>query len=367
MSQLEKLKDFFGSFQKENRFLGVDIGTSSIKVVQLKKEKERGVLETYGEISLSSYGGGEVGRSAILGPDKLKEAISDIIKEAKVSAKNAVLSVPLRNSFLTVMRMPRIPDDELKDAIPYEARKYIPVPLSDVIVDWWVLPASSKERAESSIGSGTRDFVEVFLAAVPRDIIEKHKTVFSELGFENLFFEIEPFSFARSSLRRDLGTVLLMDVGAKSVKFAIADGGAVRASHNFEKGSQEISLAISQSLSVDFERAEFFKRDIGLMRSPETEGITKIIEPVVDMINEEGERFLLDWKKRGGETINKVIVGGGGAMLKNLNDSIIKKYGVEVETAHPFSKVVYPAFLERPLLEIGSTFANAIGLALKNF
>jgi len=87
----------------------------------------------------------------------------------------------------------------------------------------------------------------------------------------------------------------------------------------------------------------------------------------VDIINGEGERFLLDWKRKGGETINKAIVGGGGAMLKNVNDSIIKKYGVEVETANPFSKVVYPAFLEPSLKEIGATFTNAIGLALKNF
>lgn len=371
MSQLEKLKEFFSGFQKENRFLGVDIGTSSIKVVQLKKEKERGIIETYGEISLAFYGppagGGDVGRSVSLSSDKLKEALADIVKEAKITAKSAIVSIPLRNSFLTIMKMPRLGDDELRDAIPYEARKYVPVPLADVIVDWWVLPPSGKERAESSIGSGTRDFSEVFLAAVPRDIIDRYKNIFLEVGFDVPSFEIEPFSFARSSLRRDLGTVLLMDFGAKSVKFAIADAGAIRASHNVEKGSQDISLTISQSLSVDFERAEVLKREVGLSHSPEVEGVSRVIEPIVDIINAEGERFLLDWKRRGGETIGKVIVGGGGAMLKNLNDSIIKKYGVEVETANPFSKVVYPVFLEQSLREIGATFTNAIGLALKNF
>jgi Tfp pilus assembly PilM family ATPase len=202
---------------------------------------------------------------------------------------------------------------------------------------------------------------------VPRDIIDGLKNIFLEIGFEIASFEIEPFSFARSSLRRDLGTVLLMDFGAKNVKFAIADGGAIRAVHNVEKGSQDISLMLSQSLGIDFERAEILKREVGLLHNPQTEGVSKVIDPIVDMINSEGERFLLDWKRTGGETIGKVIVGGGGAMLKNLNDSIIKKYGVEVETANPFSKVVYPAFLEPSLKEIGATFTNAIGLALKNF
>lgn len=366
MPQFEKLKGLFSGFQKGNRFLGVDIGTSSIKVAQLRKEKERAILETYGEISLASYGAGDVGRSVVVSPDKSKEALLDITKEAKVSAKTASVSIPLRNSFLTVMHIPRLPDDELKEAIPYEARKYVPVPLADVIVDWWVLPLSGKERAESSIGSGTRHFVDVFLAAVPRDIIENLQNVFLDAGFESSF-EIESFAFARSALRRDLGTVLLMDFGAKSIKFAIADAGAIRAAHNIEKGSQDISLTLSQSLGVDFERAEILKREVGLLYKPETEGVSQVIEPIVDIINSEGERFLLDWKRRGGETISKVIVGGGGALLKNLNDSIIKKFGVEVETASPFSKVVYPAFLEPSLREIGATFTNAIGLALKNF
>ena len=367
MPPFEKLKDFFAGFQKENRFLGVDIGTSSIKIAQIRKERERGILETYGEISLASYGAGDVGRSITANQSKIKEALTDLTKEAKVTAKSAVVSVPLRNSFLTVMKMPRLPDNDLKEAIPYEARKYIPVPISDVVVDWWVLPPSGKERAEMSIGSGTRSFIEVFLAAVPRDFIEKYKNIFLESGLEIESFEIEPFSCARASLRRDLGTVLLMDFGARSVKFAIADGGAIRATHNFEKGSQDISLTLSQSLGIDFERAEILKREVGLSHSQETEGIFNVIEPIVDIINSEGERFLLDWKRAGGTTIVKVIVSGGGAMLKNLNDSIIKKYGVEVETVSPFAKVVFPAFLEHTLTEIGATFTNTIGLALKNF
>lgn len=367
MPPLEKLKSFFSGFQKENRFSGFDIGSSSVKAVQLRKEKERGILETYGEISLASYGAGDVGRSVIVSYDKLKEAIVDLIKEAKITAKNVSLSIPLRNSFLTVMKMPRLSDDELREAIPYEARKYVPIPLAEVIVDWWVLPPSGRERAETSIGSGTRNFVEVFLAAVPKDVIDSYRNIFLETGLEISSFEIESFPFARSVLRRDLGTVLLVDFGAKSTRFAISDAGAIKATHNIEKGSQDISLTLSQSLGLDFERAEILKREVGLIHSPETEGIFQVTSQIVDIINGEGERFLLDWKRMGGQTISKVIVGGGGAMLKNLNDSIIKKYGVEVEMANPFSKVVYPAFLDRTLTEIGATFANAIGLALKNF
>ena len=76
---------------------------------------------------------------------------------------------------------------------------------------------------------------------------------------------------------------------------------------------------------------------------------------------------MLDWKRRGGRSISKVIIGGGGAMLQGAGDLFVKKFGVEVMTANPFSKVVYPAFLEPALKEVGATFTNAVGLALRNF
>lgn len=367
MPQIQKLKEFFSSFQKENRFLGVDIGASSVKLVQLRKEKEMAVLETYGELSLASYGNGEVGRAVMVVEDRLKTALSDLVAEAKVTAKEASASVPLKHSFFTTMRLPKLSDQELKESIQYEARKYVPVPISEVVVEWWVLSPTGREVAQSSIGSGTREFLEVFLSAIPKEIVDQKKNLLNEAGLRTVSFEIESFSFARASLKRDLGVVLLMDIGASSTKFAIADGGAIRAVHHLDKGSQDMTLGIAQSLGLDFERAEAMKREFGLSQKPETEGMAQVIAPIVDFIVMEGERFILDWKRRGGEAISKVLVGGGGALLKNINDVIIKRYGVEAETVSPFSKVVYPAFLEPSLREIGPTFANAIGLALKNF
>src|SRR3989344_5357772 len=200
MPQIQKLKEFFSAFQKENRFLGLYIGASSIKLVQVRKEKEMAVLETYGELSLATYGGGDVGRAVMVVEGRLKIALSDLIKEAKVTAKGATVSVPLKNSFFTTMRLPQLSDQELKESIQYEARKYIPVPISEVVVDWWVLSPTGRETAETSIGTGTRSFMEVFLAAIPKDIVENRKNLLSQAGLEALSFEIESFSFARASL-----------------------------------------------------------------------------------------------------------------------------------------------------------------------
>ena len=354
---------------QESRFLGVDVGSSSIKLAELRKEKERAVLETYGELSLARYGAadGDVGRSFKVLDAKLSEALKDLIQESQAKSKKAIVSIPLKNSFLTTMELPELSSDELKEAIMFEARKYIPIPVAEVAIDWWVLPPTSKDQGSSSIGSGKRKFVNVLLAAVPKEVVEKYKDIFRNAGLEISAFEIEAFSFSRASLKQEFGTVMMVDMGASATKMIIADAGVVRASHSFDRGSQEFTLALSQSLSIDFARAEILKRESGIIRKPETEGVAQVLEPLVDYMASEAERFLINWQRHGGRAISKIIIGGGGALLAGSADFFVKKFGVEVAVVNPFSKVVYPAFLEPALKNVGAAFANAIGLALREF
>ncbi|OGF69779.1 hypothetical protein A3C73_03310, partial [Candidatus Giovannonibacteria bacterium RIFCSPHIGHO2_02_FULL_44_11] len=354
--------------KKEQRYLGVDIGSSSIKVVQLRKDKERPILETYGELSLARYGAdGQVGRSIRILDDKLAEALKDIMKEAQVTAQKATVSIPIHDSFLTTIEMPNLPEAELKEAVPFEARKYIPIPMSEVVIDWWILPPQTKELKAASPGSGQKKFINIILAAVPKDVIAKYSAILKAVGLEVAAFEIEVFALARASLREAFGSIMLMDFGAATTKIAIADAGVVRSAHSIDHGGQELSLALSQSLSIDFDRAEILKRQAGFIKRPENEEVISVLEPLFDFVTSEGERFLIDWKRKGGRAISKVLVGGGGALTPGIKDVLIKTYGVEVELINPFHKVIYPAFLEPALKDIGPGFANAVGLALREF
>lgn len=368
LSFLQKLglmgaKRLFG----QESLLGIDLGASSIKAVQLRKEKERAVLETYGELSLSRYGNAEMGRSVRITDVKLTEALKDLLRESQISAKNAYVSVPLRDSFLTTFELPEFSEAELKTSVPFEARKYIPIPLAEVVLDWWILPPKSQDVAKASIGTEKRKFISVLLAAVPRDIISKYEVSLKNSGLEIVAYEIEIFSFARSTLRHDLGTIMLMDLGASSTKMVIVDAGAVRLAHSVDRGSSEFTFSLSQALGVDFDRAELLKREHGITHKPESEGVSSALEPLVEYIASEGERFLLSWRRHKGNEISRVVIAGGGSLLKGLEDVFVKKFGVEVAIANPFAKVAYPAFLEPTLKEIGPVFANAVGSALRGF
>lgn len=362
-----KLPGFGSFFQKETSMLGIDIGSSSIKVVQLKKEKERAILETYGELSLANYAKAEGGRSIVVVNEKLTEALRDVIRESQAKASRATVSLPLKSSFVTTMPMPELKPNELKDAVLYEARKYIPIPIAEAAIDWWVLPPQSMEAAATSIGSSKRPMMNVLLVAVPNEVIEKYKTIFNGIGVTIDAFEIESFALARSTVRHDGGTVMVMDFGATSTKVSIVDGGIVRSAHSMDQGSWRLTQALQQSLGIDFERAELLKREFGIIRRPETQGAVSVLEPLIDALASDAERFLLDWKRKGGRGISKVIIAGGGSLLRGLDDAMVKKFGVEVEIANPFGRVVYPAFLEPSLKEIGAVFGNAVGLALRGF
>src|SRR3989344_4316484 len=143
------LSGLFG--KKDKSVLGVDIGSSSLKVVQLRKERGKAVLETYGELALGPYSGAEVGQATNLTADQITESLKDLLREAKVTTKNCGVSIPFSRSLLTLVNLPyRSDPNEQKTVIELEARKYIPVPVSEVQLDWFIVPDTDpSQRSES--------------------------------------------------------------------------------------------------------------------------------------------------------------------------------------------------------------------------
>lgn len=365
--------DFFG--KKNESFLGIDIGSSSIKIVQLKKKNEEAILETYGELSVGPYAGVETGQASHLVDDKAIEMLKDLTKEAGVKAQKAAVAVPLRSSFVTVIRLPVSPDGNLDEAISFEARRYIPVPMSEVVFDWWVLPKEFEDEemqtlvkeevkspAEQKIGQpGT----EVLITAVHKDIIEKHKKVVAGAGLEAVLFEIEIFSGVRSVLGSEIAPVLVIDLGASTTKMTVVDHGIARFAYSLDRGSQDITIALAHSLNISFSRAEEMKREIGFSSRPEYKEATAVIEPLLDLIFMEARRTIADYRRKRDRAIDHVILTGGGALLKGMIDFAVNKIGIETVLADPFSKVRHPSFLRPVLKEAGPSFSSALGLALR--
>jgi len=362
------LKGLFKGFEmlgkKEQSVLGVDIGSSSIKIVQLKKEKERAILETYGEIATGPYADLKVGQTAKLSEDAVVTVLKDVLKEANAKAKTVAVAIPLKSSFVITVNLPFSPDKDIAEVIQMEARRYVPVPISEAELDWWIIPAMAGLEKNASVEEKRR-FTQVLLVAIHKDIINFYKNIISKANLKARAYEIESFSMVRSCLAKESSPVAIMDFGASTTKLAVVDYGIIRSSYTINHGSQDLTLALSRSLNIDFSRAEEMKREIGLSDLPENKEVVAVLEPILDYIFTEANRFVKDFHQKYHHSIGKIILTGGGSLLKGLIDFTVKRFTIEVELADPFAKVEYPAFLANSLKGVGMNFSIAIGLALR--
>jgi type IV pilus assembly protein PilM len=361
-------KNFWPWKKEVESVLGIDFGSSSIKMTQLRRFKEKAILETYGELASGPYAGVEVGRASKLDEAKAKEAILDLIKEAGIKSKDAVVSVPMHSSFVTVIEMPLMSERELAEAIKFEARRYVPVPIADVTLDWWVIPEGFSPNPNGGGDEGLvkkKKFMSVLLVAIHKEILDKYRSILKSAGLQVLAFEIEIFSATRSLLGNDLAPVLMIDAGASSAKITAVDYGIVRMVYAYERGSQEISEILARSLNVNFARAEELKRVIGLSDKPEHQEIKSIIEPLVDRLLSEAGRALLDYRRKSGRSISRVIIYGGGGLLKGLTEKAAERFGLETSLGQPFNRLEFPSLVQPAVKEVGPSFATAIGLALR--
>jgi len=344
--------------------LGIDISSSSIKVVQLRKKSGKAVLETYGEISLGPYAETEVGRATNLPTEKIIEALKDVMREAKVTTKNCGISIPLSSSLISIIEMPFTDEKQLKTSIPIEARKYIPVPISEVMLDWKIIPRPEVPD-ESEAEKKKRKKTEILLVAIHKEVINAYQDIVQKTELQASFFEIELFSTIRSSLEHGITPVLLFDFGVSTTKLYIVEHGIVRESHIINKGSQDITIAVSQSLDMGIDQAEEFKRLYGLTDAPDGKNIRENAHIILDFVFSEAQRVMLNFEKKQNKPVSKVVFAGGGSLLKGLLERSRDYFNAEIELADPFSKTETPAFLENVLSNAGPEFAVAVGIALR--
>jgi type IV pilus assembly protein PilM len=354
---LEKLTSVLKqATEKNDQIIGIDMGSSAIKVVQLKNDDGVPTLVTYGELQLGPYGNLEVGEVTQLETAKLTEALVDIIREASVTANSVAMAVPYISSFATTIDVASLDEIEISKRIPVEARKYVPVPLSEVTFDWF--PLSKNTEAGST---------KLLLVAIYNDALNRLKSVLFGAGLTVTYTELEPFSAVRSSITKDDVDVALIDFGAMSTKLYIAHDGVLQKIHNLRPTGYEMTTMLQKTHNLTFAAAEEFKRSNGLA---DNEAFGAGVQEMRNMIGRclhEMDKVIDAHEEETGVTIGRVIALGGGAFLPGLFPYAQDILQRNITVADPFSKVAFPAFLEDTLKETGTSFSVAVGAALRAF
>ena len=368
------VKNFFSSFNflkggDGDNAVGIDIGSSAIKVVEIKKRKGKAVLETYGAIALGSYADTDIGRITNLPLEKVVEALKEVLKQSGVTTTSSAFSIPVQSSLVFTISLPtQVKESEISSIVPTEARKYIPLPITEVSLDYFILPqkeSSFEEVNNPDLPPVLPEKTEVLVVAIQNDAVSKYRSIVSQCSLEAGFFEIEIFSSIRANFEHELSLVLLMDFGASSTKLSLVEFGMVKNHHTINRGGADISSSISKSLDISFPKAEEMKKEFGLFENPAEKRLADIIKVHIDYIFSETNNVLLGYEKKYNRTISKVIFTGGGALLKGLKEVASNNFRAEIEIGHPFSKVGAPEFLGKVLETTGPEFAVALGLALR--
>jgi type IV pilus assembly protein PilM len=366
----------FNLFRSKSK-LGVDIGTSSIKIVELSSANNRFTLENYGIWELKGQNESEDTQSLLKLPDdEIIWGIREVLKTSSFTSRDVVASIPSFSTFATVIQLPYLSEEDLAKAIPFEARKYVPIPLDEVVLDWSIVgivdptagvtiaPPKSPSptvRKDSTVDKPT---VEVFLAAVPKDQTARYQRIMQGAGLNLVALELENAGLIRGLLGNDLVPSALINIGGRSTSIVIVNKGYERLSHNYEVGGFEITKAIAQSFGVSLEEAEDLKRTVGLNPAEEN-NLENATNELIDMIILETQKTISTYEESKNQKIERVVLVGGLVNMPYFVEHFKEKIQREVYVGNVFSRIVHPSELTPVIQELSNNFSVAAGLAMR--
>lgn len=350
-------------FFKPKSFLGVDIGTNSIKIVEIinsdKKPKLRnyGWLETYGYLERLNDAI-QTSSLKILEKDAVK-LLKFLISQLKPKTDKVVASLPSFAAFITLLETPLMSAADTAKTVVFQARQYIPIPVSEVTIDW--LKVGEREDEE-----GVKK-QQILLISVPNERIKSYQSIFKAAGLKLVALEIESFSLARALVGSDPTPTILADIGGRSTNIAVVDQGFWKYNGRTDFAGGSLTRAIASSVNIDIKRAEDLKKRRGLSGVGGEYELSTLMIPFLDVIIEEVRRVKDAYEKEYQGKIERVILAGGGANLLGIENYFTERLGLTAVKGAPFNKISYPSKLEPVVNEMGPSLAVAIGLGIREF
>jgi len=352
------------SLPGKRNYLGVDIGTSSIKIVELASSGR-------GKVDLKNYGSLEVKGHL----DRVNDAIqtssleaidsetikllTTLISKLNPGTKDVIASLPAFSAFTSLIELPSMPDEETSQAMEYQARSLVPMPIEDIHLDWFRVGKGEDARGVSQ--------QQVFLVAVPKRQINKYQSIFSKAGLVLRALELETVALARILTKGDSSLTLILDIGARSTALAVAQNGFLLHSAQADFAASSLTQAVARGLSINIQRAEELKKQKGLLGRGGEYEVSTLMLPYLDVILNEAKRVKETYETSHGVSIGRVVLSGGGANLLGIEKRVSDQLGVPSVKAEPFEGTVhYPGSLEPVVKVVGPPFAVALGLGIRD-
>lgn len=364
----------FGLSFGKKTILGIDIGTSSLKVVELEiRDDKPPYLSNYAWMPIPEVIKEENDSEESFFETNVPEFLKKLLKEAKFKTKDAYVSISAFGGLVTLIELPEMPAEDLEKAVRFEAHKYIPTSLDNVTISWEVVEGESLlgsatkqdkngKNEELTVAETTPKKMQVLLVAAFKNKVAAYEKAVRTAGLNLRGIEVESISMAESLIGNDQGNFLIIDIGFRVCNIIYVEKGTIRANRNIDAGGADITRTIAKSMGISEERAEDFK--ISGKNFFSTNSTLRF--PVLDTISLEVSRIMeLAARGKTNYRLDAIILSGGTAELNGLAEYFQTKFNIKTVIGNPFGRVVYDKKLESVVEKMKNEFAVCIGLALK--
>lgn len=335
--------------------VGIDFGTHSVKAVELSKiASDRPSLVNLGSQITPK---GVINSEEEKDQKKLADVLKKLYESSGIKNKNAVMALPEFSVFTRFLEFPGVKREELKDAVYFEAKQYIPMPLNEVQLNYVPIGFNAEKNAP-----------RVLVVAAPRKVIDIYINIARNVGLDLLAIETESVAVGRT-MYKSTGkkNLVILDFGANSTDMSILSEGYLVFSQSIAIGSDALTQAVMNKFGFQYQRAEEFKRNYGVAQGVLEGKIYNVLSPIIESIMVEVRRGVEFYKNR---TLSiapsDYLLSGDGALLPGLAEYVSKSLGVQASIANPWRNISVDDKFKDIVEKSGPSYSIAIGLALKD-
>ena len=316
-----------------------------------------GFLENYGH--LERFNDAIQTSSLKLLGKETSELLKLLVKKSRIKTKRTIASIPSFSAFTIFLDLPKMTSEEITQSMQFQARQYIPLPVSEVALEWIKVGEYTDEKGFLK--------QQIFLISVPNETLSRYEEIFKSAGLNLEALELENVSAARALIGGDPTPTAILDIGCRASSVSIVDGGFLKAVHQSDYGGGNLTQAIAGGLRINGRRAEELKRQRGLLGTRGEYELSTLMMPFLDVIINEVRRASDDYFDKYARKIERVIISGGGVNLPGILEYAERQLSLPVIKANPFesNRIIYSQELTPLVEELGPSFSNASGLAMK--
>lgn len=345
-------------FFKNKPLFGLDIGSGSLKVMQLDEASMDGRTPKIIGYGTTKFDRTAVDDGVIIQPEVIAEAMLDLFKNrlvGDITSRRVAMAIPAYRTFTRAISLPGLKAKELAEAVQLEAEQYIPVPLEELYLDYSIIRAN-------------KDSTEVFAVAVPKKIVDSYLILAKLLGLEIVLVETTLGGGSRlfGQDKQSTGASVIVDFGSLSSDISIFDKN-VLVTGTVQGGGAVFTSTIKDKLGVTQTEANIIKNKYGLSVSKKQKEIRQALTPTLEQIVKEVRRMIRYYEERYGtdHPINQAVTLGGGANMPGLTEYLTEALRLPVRHCEPWQYFEYrglqvPSSADKPM------YATAAGLALSN-